>query len=45
MLLANRIISNQRMHDLLGVTLQFPSWRSTLAAEVAVAGEVTSPNS
>ena len=35
MLLANRIISNQRMHDLLGVTLQFPSWRTTLAAELA----------
>jgi nucleoside-diphosphate-sugar epimerase len=35
MLLANRIISNQRMHDLLGVTLHYPSWRTTLAAELA----------
>lgn len=35
MLLANRIISNQRMHDLLGVTLKYPSWRTTLAAELA----------
>lgn len=38
MLLANRRISNRRLHDDLGVTLAYPSWRTTLAAELASNG-------
>ena len=45
MLLANRRISNRRLHDDLGVTLEYPSWRTTLAAELAALGEGLSAKS
>jgi nucleoside-diphosphate-sugar epimerase len=37
MLLANRRIDNRRMHEVLGVTLRYPSWRTALAEELASA--------